>query len=125
MSALLERVDNGLSPDQLLTITIMKTTLSDSRHQLDTFHGRSANRSANLKTLLAEARTLRKSSLAYRTSVLTLRTQAEVLLDRLALDFVAVQDKKMVFALDKTEQQIAHLYEYLALKELDSGEQGR
>jgi len=81
--------------------------------------------SGNLKTLLADTRALRKSSLAYLESVSALRTQADALLDRLALEFVAVQDKRMVSALDKTEQQIAHLYEYLALKELDSGEQVR
>lgn len=89
--------------------------------QLDALEGSSGN----LKTLLADTRTLRKSSLAYLESVSALRTQADVLLDRLALEFVAVQDKRMVSALDKTEQQIAHLYEYLALKELDSGEQIR
>lgn len=81
--------------------------------------------SGNLKALLAEARALRKSSVAYLDSVSALRTQADALLDRLALEFVAVQDKRMMSALDKTEQQIAHLYEYLALKELDSGEQSR
>lgn len=89
--------------------------------ELDTLQGSSGN----LKALLAEARVLRKSSLAHLESVSALRAQADALLDRLALEFVANQDKRMVAALDKTEQQIAHLYEYLALKELDSGEQIR
>jgi hypothetical protein len=43
------------------------------------------------------------------------------LLDKLALDYVAGQDQQMAFALDKTEQQIAHLYEYLALENLGEG----
>lgn len=121
LNTLLERVGGSeLTADQRLQLKIVKTTLSDSEQQLGTLNGRLANRAGNLKALLTETRKLRKQSLIYLESVLALRTQAEVLLDRQALDFVAVQDKKMVFALDKTEQQIAHLYEYLALKELDS-----
>src|SRR5690554_736657 len=82
-------------------------------------------RSDNLRGLLADSDELRNKTLAHFESVSALRIQAENLLDRLALDFVAAQDQKMVYALDKTEQQIAHLYEYLALQELDSGEQTR
>jgi len=82
-------------------------------------------RSDNLRGLLADSDELRNKTLAHLESVSALRIQAENLLDRLALDFVAAQDQKMVYALDKTEQQIAHLYEYLALQELDSGEQTR
>lgn len=126
LSALLERVDGSeLNPDQRQQVSRIKTTLSDSGRQLDKFQGRSANRTANLETLVAEARKLRKNSLDHLESVSALRAQAEQALDRLTLEFVDVQDKKMVFALDKTEQQIAHLYEYLALKELDSGEPGQ
>ena len=40
-------------------------------------------------------------------------------LDELALDYVEARDQQMAFALDKTEQQIAHLYEYLALQNLE------
>ena len=40
-------------------------------------------------------------------------------MDELALDFVEARDQQMAFALDKTEQQIAHLYEYLALQNLE------
>jgi len=124
LSTLLARAEGGeLTPDQRLQLNMLKTTLSDSGKQLDKLHGRSANSSANLKSLLTEARKLRKQSFAYLETVSALRVRAEALLDRLALDFVAAQDKSMVFALDKTEQQIAHLYEYLALQELDSGEQ--
>ncbi|OHY82674.1 hypothetical protein [Marinobacter sp. AC-23] len=126
LSVLLERVGGAqLTPDQRLLFTILQTTLSDSGQQLQKLPASSANRSSNLKTLLTEARKLRNQSLAYRESVLSLRVQAEALLDHQALEFVSAQDKKMVFALDKTEQQIAHLYEYLALKELDSGEQAQ
>ncbi|WP_417514962.1 hypothetical protein [Marinobacter sp.] len=126
MNALLARSDSReLNTDQYQQLRVIQTTLSDSGRQLDKFEGLSANRAQNLKALLVEARQLRKDSLAHLESVKALRAPAEVLLDQLALDFVKAQDKKMMVALDKTEQQIAHLYEYLALKELDSGEQGR
>lgn len=126
LSPLLERAQsNELTADQVHQLRIMKTTLSDSEQQLNTLNSRLANRSANLKTLLVESQKLRKRSLVHLESVAALRPRAEARLDRLALDFVAAQDKKMVFALDKTEQQIAHLYEYLALKELNSGGQAK
>ncbi|MGO1460952.1 MAG: hypothetical protein ACTHYN_02070 [Marinobacter sp.] len=116
---------NESSAGQVQKLQIMKTTLSDSEQQLNTLKSRLASRSANLKALLAESRQLRKQSLAHLESVAALRPRAEARLDRLALDFVATQDKRMVFALNKTEQQIAHLYEYLALKEINSGEQAK
>lgn len=126
LSTLLARAEgNELTPDQRLQLSMLKTTLSDSGKQLDKLHSRSANSSANLKSLHTETRKLRKQSLGYLKAVSALRVQAEALLDHLALEFVAAQDKNMVFALDKTEQQIAHLYEYLALQELDSGEQAK
>lgn len=124
LSGLLERAEGSeLTPEQRLQVSMLKTTLSDSGKQLDKLHGRSTERSGNLKLLLTDARKLRTQSFAHLETVSALRIQAEAVLDRLALAFVAAQDKNMVFALDKTEQQIAHLYEYLALQELDSGEQ--
>ncbi|WP_417500514.1 hypothetical protein [Marinobacter sp.] len=123
LSGLMDRLDTArLSSDQISQFRILKTTLSDAGQRLEKFQSRSALRSDNLNQLLADARRLRKQSLQYLDSVKALRAQAETSLDRLALDFVATQDQKMVLALDKTEQRIAYLYEYLALKELDSGE---
>lgn len=122
INRLMERAGSDkLTTDQVQQLRIIKTTLSDSEQQLNSLNSRLANRSASLKTLLAESERLRKQSLAYLESIAVLRPRAEERLDRLALDFVEAKDQKMVFALDKTEQQIAHLYEYLALKELDSG----
>ncbi|MDO6824545.1 lipopolysaccharide assembly protein LapB [Marinobacter sp. 1_MG-2023] len=126
LNVLLERLGSReLSADQHQQLRIAKMTLSDSGRQVAKFQDRFANRSRDLKALLVEARQLRESSLSHLESVSALRGPAEVLLDELALGFVKKQDKKMMVALDKAEQQIAHLYEYLALKELESGEQGR
>lgn len=116
---------NELSVGQAQQVKLMETTLADSEQQLNTLESRLASRSANLKALLADTEKLREQSLAHLESVASLRPRAEAQLNRLALDFVEAQDKKMVHALDKTEQQIAHLYEYLALKELDSGGQAK
>ena len=51
-----------------------------------------------------------------------LLSRAESELDELALAYVEEQDHRMAFALDRTEQQIAHLYEYLALENLERGQ---
>lgn len=126
LSALLERAGGTqLTPDQRLQFRTLQTTLSDSSQQLQKLQVSPDSRSSYLKTLLAGARKLRNQSLAYVESVQSLRVQAETLLDQQVLEFVSAQDKKMVFALDKSEQKIAHLYEYLALKELESGEQAQ
>lgn len=47
------------------------------------------------------------------------RKVASTNLDTLALDFITREDQRMAFALNKAEQQVAHLYEYLALKKLE------
>ncbi|MBD3641531.1 MAG: hypothetical protein HUJ18_11110 [Marinobacter sp.] len=61
---------------------------------------------------------LRQSNDRYFDRLAGLRSTAEVELDSLVLDYLDHQDQRMVFALNKTEQQIAHLYEYLALESL-------
>lgn len=53
-----------------------------------------------------------------KRQVRSLRAKAERALDELALAFVESEDRRMARALDRTEQQIAHLYEYLALENL-------
>ena len=55
---------------------------------------------------------------ALQQQVKSLRAQTELALDELALAFVESEDRRMAQALDRTEQQIAHLYEYLALETL-------
>ncbi|MEC7815120.1 MAG: hypothetical protein VX939_02530 [Pseudomonadota bacterium] len=55
---------------------------------------------------------------ALQQQVQSLRARTELALDELALAFVESEDRRMAQALDRTEQQIAHLYEYLALETL-------
>ncbi|MFC7295660.1 hypothetical protein [Marinobacter aromaticivorans] len=126
LSGLRERASGkAMTPDQRLQLNAMKTTLSDLQQQLDRFPARVTDRNGRLEQLLARARQLRQKSQVHLESVAALQIQAEDALDSLALEFLAGQDRRMVFALDKTEQQIAHLYEYLALQGLDSGEHGK
>jgi len=61
---------------------------------------------------------LRDANNRYLDRLAGLRNTAEDELDELVLDFLDHQDQRMIFALNKTEQQIAHLYEYLALESL-------
>ena len=79
--------------------------------------------SADLKTMLSDSQQLKKQIPALLKQVNAERARAAQTLDGLALSFVEHQYQLMGHALDKTEQQIAHLYEYLALETLEEGQQ--
>lgn len=55
--------------------------------------------------------------------LIALRRRAETQLDKLTLDFLQGQSRQIADTLDRTEQQIAHLYEHLALTGLKQGGQ--
>src|SRR5690606_26948207 len=67
---------------------------------------------------LSEARRLRDQTVNLKANVHSARRIAAAEMDALALAVVAEEHQRMAHALDKTEQQIAHLYEYLALESL-------
>ena len=75
------------------------------------------------ESAIKEVARLRQSNDRYFDRLAGLRHTAEGELDKLVLEYLDHQDQRMVFALNKTEQQIAHLYEYLALESL--GGQGQ
>lgn len=102
-------------------LSAINQTLAATSSRLDDLDSRVAGRPAELKQQLEQARSLRADSDHYLAVTSRLTASAEDLLDKLALAFVAEQDQRMAFALDKTEQQIAHLYEYLALENLGEG----
>lgn len=93
-------------------------TMTDANSGLASLDRRAAGRSAALESLRGQALELTSRNDALLASVQRLRQEAEEALDTMALDYVASRDERMAFALDKTEQQIAHLYEYLALQNL-------
>ncbi|WP_303286307.1 hypothetical protein [Marinobacter sp. SS8-8] len=99
-------------------LSSLAQTLEDTRDRLAGLDRQASGQPAVLRELRAQALALKSRNDALASSVKRLRLEAEKALDKLALDYVASRDQQMVFALDKTEQQIAHLYEYLALQNL-------
>jgi len=84
---------------------------------------RLATRDARLEQLLQKTDIVLSRMQVLRSRAASLRGRAESKLDDLALAFVSKHDDRMAHALDKTEQKIAHLYEYLALEALERGNQ--
>ncbi|WP_227539423.1 MULTISPECIES: hypothetical protein [Marinobacter] len=99
-------------------LSSLAQTLADTRDRLASLDQRASGRPAVLRALRDQALALKSRNEALVASVKRLRLEAGEALDKLALDYVASRDRQMAFALDKTEQQIAHLYEYLALQNL-------
>ncbi|MFV8571092.1 hypothetical protein ACNQ6O_07760 [Marinobacter sp. SBS5] len=82
----------------------------------DLFEG--GNSTPAIKNTLSHSRNLKDQIRQLQAQVDQARARAADALDSLALEFVDHQYQLMGQALDKTEQQIAHLYEYLALETL-------
>ncbi|KMQ74578.1 tetratricopeptide repeat protein [Marinobacter subterrani] len=118
--------------DQLLAQTLdagqesrlakLSKTLADTREKLHSLDQRVSERPGVLRALRDQALALKRRNEALMSSVQGLRRDAETALDTMTLEYVASQDQRMAFALDKTAQQIAHLYEYLALQNLAEAE---
>ncbi|MBW7470025.1 tetratricopeptide repeat protein [Marinobacter sp. F4218] len=115
----LERLAGAnLSAEQKRQMRRMSETLSMSAKSLKELGSRIQKRPSVLRQQLRQARALKAQTTGLQDQLARLRQQSEERLNRRALDFVAEQDRQMAFSLDKTEQQIAHLYEYLALENL-------
>lgn len=116
----LERLAAGdLTASQGSQLAAISETLKFSANDLDNLGTHIQQRPSTLRQQLAKVRELRDGTIGFQRQASGLKQEAEQLLDRLALDFVAGRDRKMAMSLDKTEQQIAHLYEYLALENLE------
>lgn len=111
----------NLSAEQEQRVRSMAETLSASGDSLDALSDRIKTRPSVLSEQLRTARLLKAKTEAFQEQVAGLMQRSEGHLDERALDFVEEQDRRMAFSLDKTEQQIAHLYEYLALENLQEG----
>ena len=99
------------------------STLRDLRSSQDQLPGRLATARPAMQALLRETEEslIRLGRLQTRTNLL--RKEAEQALDDLALNFLGNESERVTSALERTEQHIAHLYEHLALKNLDEGAQ--
>ena len=101
----------------------LQQTLSDNAGRLRQLPKRLESRPARLREYQRRIETALAETAKLTEQAQKLIEQAEAILDRQALAYVAKKDAEMSAALDKTEQQIAHLYEYLALQNIEEGRQ--
>ncbi|QSP93713.1 hypothetical protein LPB19_10915 [Marinobacter salinisoli] len=109
----------ALSPGQRAQVVAMTEILTATATDLKSFGKSVKSQPAMLERQLANARSQESSTRKLLGKLAVLRREAADQLDRLALAYVAEQDRRMVIVQDKAEQQIAHLYEYLAVSKLE------
>jgi hypothetical protein len=113
----LEKADTQIGVRRVAGLDEMSAILEENRHNLEVF-AQVIEHHGGMNDLLVAARELATTGRALGQQVLQARQQASGQLDELALAFVANEDRRMEHAIDRTEQQVAHLYEYLALEKL-------
>ncbi len=111
-------VEQAATPAQVAELRQLKQSLAGAGRRMGALNQQVVQRPERLETVLDDAGALRDATKDLRYKTLSLREEAARELDALALAFVKKQTQRMTHALDKTEQQIAHLYEYLALENL-------
>jgi len=119
LDAWVQRLANKAGPGQQARIQALRKTLVDTQTLLRQVRSKASEQPQTLQQLRRSAAALTERNEALLLSVRQLLEASETALDELALDYVEARDQGMAFALDKTEQQIAHLYEYLALQNLE------
>ncbi|GGC72617.1 hypothetical protein GCM10011362_21370 [Marinobacter halophilus] len=120
-SALAQLRSQVASPEQAGKLGNLEQLLQASNKRLTSLDQKVAALPDVLNAQLAEARELRAGVARLQTQVSQARVLASTMLDKQVLAFVVTEQQRMVHALDKTEQQIAHLYEYLALETIGEG----
>lgn len=113
--------DKATLPDQSSKLGILERRLQASAQRLGSLQQRASGQSRVIDAQLRQARQLHAATRRLQAQVSQVRVSASAILDRKVLAFVATEQQRMVHALDKTEQQIAHLYEYLALENIEEG----
>jgi len=116
-------VEQAATPAQAAELRQLKQSLAAAGRRMNALNQQVVQRPERLETVLDEARALKDATNDLRLKTFSLRARAARELDALALAFVETQTRRMSHALDKTEQQIANLYEYLALENLGEGAQ--
>ncbi len=126
IEALSERIaslhDRATLVNQQEALRGAAVTVADLKSSLGKFEQRLAEKDRRLTALLTRTEEALARVKAIRSRAIRLQGKAETALDEIALAYVENQDDRMAFALDRTEQQIAHLYEYLALQNIERGE---
>ncbi|TYC62690.1 hypothetical protein FMN52_02720 [Marinobacter sp. BW6] len=118
----LQSVADKAAPGQQAPIEALQITLKDAQTRLSQVRSNVSGQSGTLERLRRSVMALKERNDALSASVRQLLGASEAALDDLALNYVEARDQQMAFALDKTEQQIAHLYEYLALQNLEEAQ---
>ena len=111
-----------ISPAQQEALKGVARTLADLKASVGRLDGRLKKKDRKLNELMTRTDHALERIRTVRRTADALLSRAESELDELALAYVEEQDHRMAFALDRTEQQIAHLYEYLALENLERGQ---
>lgn len=112
----------ALSAAQREELKGVAATLADVKASIARLDGKLDQKDRKLNELMARTDHALERIRTVRGTAKVLMSRAELALDEMALAYVAEQDHRMAFALDRTEQQIAHLYEYLALENIERGE---
>lgn len=111
----------GEGSPQARELAALRQTLNDLNRRRGSFQNRLAQAPEQLGGLAANAREAREEIRSLLARTAGLRRRAEAALDERALAFLAGQREQVAHALDRAEQQIAHLYEHLALTGLAQG----
>jgi septal ring factor EnvC (AmiA/AmiB activator) len=101
--------------DEVRQLTI---TLADLRDSAGQFAARKAQRNQQLNELLTRVDQSLAGLDRNRARAANALEKANAELDEQMLAFIQSEARRMIVALEKAEQQIAHLYEYLALQDL-------
>ena len=114
--------ERALSPAQRDELKGAARTVADVKKSIASLDGRLEKKDRRLNELMARTDHILEKIRTVRDTAEVLLSRAESVLDEMALAYVEERDHHMAFALDRTEQQIAHLYEYLALENLERGQ---
>ncbi|WP_166268404.1 hypothetical protein [Marinobacter caseinilyticus] len=104
-------------------LTRIYQSLLDTKRRVGVFDRLAAKAPKQFAQLLRRAVAAQSAVKDQRQVLSELQGRAETILTEEVIAFLKQQHERITFALDRTEQQIAHLYEHLALTGLKRGEQ--
>ncbi|TNE83760.1 MAG: hypothetical protein EP339_00015 [Gammaproteobacteria bacterium] len=97
----------------------LRVTLNDLAGSIQNLTVRAQAQAKLSRSAQAEVDEALSRATDLRQRIPSLDRKAREELDRLALVFIGSEEQRMVYALNRTEQQIAHLYEHLAVRSIE------
>ncbi|MDX1633171.1 MAG: hypothetical protein R3280_00905 [Marinobacter sp.] len=113
----------GEEKAKVAELAALRQTLNDLNRRRAAFPSRLQQAPEQLAGLVARARQARAEVTVLQQRLAALLVRAEQALDQRALAYLSAEREQVAHSLDRAEQQIAHLYEHLALTELARGGQ--